>query len=47
MCWTIHVDRNGVAPKDLRTRDAARPDAIDRDPRVASLLESIDDCDVV
>lgn len=45
MCWTIHVDRNEVAPKDLRTWDVARPDAID--PRVASLLESIGDCDVM
>jgi hypothetical protein len=45
MCWTIHVDRNGVAPKDLRTWDVARADAID--PRAASLLESIGDCDAM
>ena len=38
------MDRNGVAPNDLRIWDVARPDAID--PRVASLLESIDGYDV-
>lgn len=41
----IHEERNGVAPKDLRTWDVACPVAID--PRVASLLESIGDCDVM
>ena len=45
MCWMIHEERNGVAPKDLRTWDVACPVAID--PRVASLLESIGDCDLM